>query len=291
MLAMNKLRALAGEIGPLNTALYLVHRAISRGASRSGLWRYNFVAQPVSRTAASNRRIGSTIEVRPVERDDPALSAMPIEPQVLARRFDQNAICLGAFKSGRMIGCLWLIIGPYVEDEVYCRFVPLPPGRSCWDFDVFVVPEHRIGLAFSRLWEGACRYLSERDVEWSMSRISAYNRRSLASHRQLGALHIGSALFCRLGRLQLTISSLRPYLHLAFGARNAPEIELTAPAPAGPGRRRRAATAAAAWQRAGAQRRAQPGVGKSSPSADESIRPPEEPYCTSFMIRFRSPFV
>src|SRR3546814_1442215 len=36
----------------------------------------------------------------------------------------------GAFKNDAIIGCLWLCLSSYVEDEVRCRYQPAPAGEA-----------------------------------------------------------------------------------------------------------------------------------------------------------------
>jgi hypothetical protein len=154
---------------------------------------------------------------------------MPLTQEMIEYRSRHNAICLGAFKDEQMIGYIWLCLGPYQEDEVRCRFVPASRNRASWDFDVYLVPEFRAGLGFLRLWDEANRLLRDAGVSWSISRISALNPHSLASHARLGAQPCGSALFIRIGPAQLTFASLHPYLCFSYGSKWLPELVVRAP--------------------------------------------------------------
>lgn len=221
-----KLRAVFNEFGPKGL-LYLLTRALE--GTPAGVHCYHLVAQPVPGGPLLPAGRGRSIEVRLMERADPALSQLPLTAEVLDRRYGQNAICLGAFKEGAVIGCLWLCLGPYREDEVRCRFVPQPEGGAAWDFDVYLHPEQRLGLGFARLWDEAHRRLRERGVAWSMSRISTLNLKSLAAHRRLGARQLGMATFVQLGGAQLMVSSLSPHVHLSLRRGSAPSLLLKAP--------------------------------------------------------------
>ena len=224
-----KIRKAIEELGLLSGVLYLLDRILQKLGGFAVIRRYVLVAQPVPERPLLGPRRGRSIEVRMVEPGDPALAAMPLSQAVLDYRYGQGALCFGAFQDGRMIGCQWLCLGPYNEDEVRSRFVPRPAGRAAWDFDIYVLPELRQGLAFMRLWDTANAYLRERDVVWSLSRISAFNALSLASHKRLGARRIGTATYLRAGRWQLMISSLRPRLHLSGGPQGVPELPLQVP--------------------------------------------------------------
>lgn len=226
---LGKLHTLARDLGVLNAALYAISRLLERSGGLLHLYRYELVAQPVPREPLLGPRRGRSVEVRPVAAGDPALAALPLDANVLRFRYDQGALCLGAFRAGEMIGCLWLSLGPYHEDEVRCTFEPQPPGRASWDFDVYIRPDLRHGLAFARLWDAANAYLRARGVKWSFSRISAFNPHSLASHGRLGARRIGVVTFLVLGPWQLFMAARPPYLHVSAGPGSVPRIPLYAP--------------------------------------------------------------
>lgn len=218
------------ELGRLNGSLYLLDRALGHLGGGVRLYRYILFAQPVPAAPLLPVRRGRTIEVRPVAAGDPALAAMPLDGAVLRHRYGQGAVCFGAFRGAAMIGCQWLSLGPYDEDEVRSRFVPSPSRQASWDFDIYIQPEQRAGLAFARLWDTANAYLRERGVAWSFSRISAFNPASIASHGRLGARRIGSATYLRAGRWQLMVCGMSPYVHLSGGNGTVPQIALRPPA-------------------------------------------------------------
>lgn len=164
--------------------------------------------------------------IRQVDAKDPVLLSLPLEQRVLAYRAEQGAICFGAFKEGQIIGCLWLCLASYEEDEVRCRYQPAPPDKTSWDFDVYLRPEHRSGLGFARLWDEANDFLRRRGVAVSWSRISAFNPSSIASHARLGAKVVGNATFLQLGPCQLMMASMPPYVHLSVRKVDVPSIKL-----------------------------------------------------------------
>lgn len=224
-----KLRRAAGEMGLGNALLY----SLDQGCQGLGLpcrvRRYLFVAQPVPDRTLLPQGRGQKISVRPLEPGSAALRQLPLTDDILGARFAQGALCLGAFKGDAVIGCAWLAFGGYDEDEVRSRFVPEPAARTAWDFDVYVVPTERMGVALLKLWDEVNAHLRRRGVHWSMSRISAFNRASLASHRRLGATVVASAVYFTLGPIQASFISVAPYVHLSFGARGGPLIRLRAP--------------------------------------------------------------
>jgi hypothetical protein len=223
-------RSLATEMGHLNAQLYGANRLFEKWRIPANIYRYVLVSQPVSRERLLPRSRRSSIEIRNVEPGDSELLTLPPPAKVIAERYSQGAVCLGAFRERRLIGCIWLCLGSYNEDEVRCRFVPEPSEMSAWDFDVFIVPEYRAGLLFARIWDAANEYLRARGVKWSMSRITAFNAASLAAHSKLGARRLGSATYFRIYRWQLMFSSIAPFCHLSTNDLSVPSVRLRAPA-------------------------------------------------------------
>ena len=226
---IQSLQSFSAKVGPTNATLYALSRLFESLGGFVSLERYVLVAQPVRAKPILRPHRGRSIDIRQVAEGDPALAAMPLTEADIRFRFTQGTVCLGAFSESRMIGCLWLCLGSYDEDEVRCRFVPLPEGRSVWDFDVYIHPEYRSGIVFARLWDAANTYLCARGVAWSMSRISAFNPMSLYSHRSLDAKTLGTATFISVGRLQLLFSSCGPGIRLSAGPKQVPHFELSAP--------------------------------------------------------------
>lgn len=214
------------ELGLIDGLLYALKRILGRCSRRLVLHKYYLLAQPVHEQPRLPAHRGQNILVRRLESDDPLAYGFGRSEQAVRQRYEQGAVCFGAFSGDRLVGYLWLVLGPYVEDEVRCRFVPLPAGRVSWDFDIYLDPRHRFGLAFARLWDAADAYLREHGVVWTMSRISAFNPGSLAAHQRQGALRLGSVIFLSLARCQVMLATIRPYLDVACGGDRLPEIEL-----------------------------------------------------------------
>lgn len=226
------LRSTISELGWLDGLLYLFHEAARRATGERFMFRkYYLVSQPVpgKRLLPVNR--AASISVRQVYEDDDVVKSFPRPRDVLDRRFASGAKCFIARKGERFAGFLWLKSDIYDEDEVRCRFRPLPAGNTVWDFDVHVEPEHRGSLVFAKLWDEANEILRVQGVLWSVSRISAFNRGSLQSHAKLGAIPVGSACFFSIGKFQVTLSPARPFFHLSTDAGSWPEIVIRADRP------------------------------------------------------------
>ncbi|HKP66213.1 MAG TPA: hypothetical protein VJX31_06275 [Casimicrobiaceae bacterium] len=146
---------------------------------------------------------------------------------MIAARFAQGACCLAATVHGNeLAGFLWFVVGAYDEDEVRARFVPAPRGKAAWDFDVTIMPRYRMGRLFGYLWQRATVELTQRGVTSSVSRISAFNPASIASHRRLGARIVGNALFLCFGPVQLMRASHAPRWHLSWRDDQRPTLEI-----------------------------------------------------------------
>lgn len=223
---ISKFRALVAELGVTNAILYGLDRASTRFGTGHRIFRYYLVAQPVPAQRQDPPR--TSLKVREIGRQDPALKSMPLTAAVLRHRFRQPVVCLGGFKGNELVAYVWFCLGPYEEDEVRCLFVPMPPRATAWDFDIYIFPRHRFGRVFAAMWSEANNYLQGRGITWSVSRISAFNPASMASHRRLGARQLGTAVFFRGRRRQLMVATVYPYLHLSLTAKARPVIRLSA---------------------------------------------------------------
>lgn len=226
---LGKLRAAASELGVFNALLYGIDRALAYRGWNIRIFRYRLVAQPVQGHSSLPNGRGRSIIVREIAAGDSVLEQTILAPAVLNHRFRQGALCLGAFREGTLVGYLWLRLGPFLEDEVRCHFVPLPEGQAAWDFDIFIRPEFRSSIVFAKLWDAAMVFLHSRGVKWSMSRISAFNPISLTSHRRLGATCTGTAIFLRLGQWQVLIATRKPFFHVSLGPANIPRLTVRSP--------------------------------------------------------------
>ncbi|MFS2002582.1 GNAT family N-acetyltransferase [Duganella sp. CT11-25] len=217
------LRQTIAQLGWPNAALYALARLLDKlSAGRWALYRYHFVAQYIGDTPLSPAR-GRDIEIRMSSVADAPLDGYPRPQAVLRGRYAQGALSLMAWRNGHLAGFLWLILDGYQEDEVRVRY-RLASSRSCWDFDVWVRPDERLGWVFLRLWEAARRHLRQHGVRWSCSRISAFNPASLRAHAQIGTVRLGGALFLRCGGWQWMIASLAPYFHFSRDPASFPQL-------------------------------------------------------------------
>ncbi|WP_374580721.1 hypothetical protein [Pseudoduganella sp.] len=216
---LTRFRQTAAELGAVNTAWYVLARAL--GLIGCSLQRYLFLAQRVAPQAM--RRTAGSIVVRGLMSLDELPPAYPRPVHVVAARFRQGGCSIAAWKGQELAGILWYQLGAYQEDEVRARYC-LPSPASCWDYDVFVQPQLRLGTAFCRLWDEAHLRMRARGIRWSCSRISAFNPASLRAHRRIGTVLLGSASFITAGRWQLMLASRPPYVHLSCSAASCPKL-------------------------------------------------------------------
>lgn len=207
------------QLGAGNAAWYALARALRFLGLH--LWRYHFVAQRVA--SAAMRNTPGKLFISPVASIADLPPDYPRPREVVAARFRQGGYSIAAWKGGELAAILWYQFGAYEEDEVRARYC-LPSPNSCWDYDVFVQPHMRLGTSFCRIWDEAHRRMLARGVQWTCSRISAFNPGSLRAHQRIGAVHLGSATFIALGDWQLMLASRRPFIHLSAGPGSRPQL-------------------------------------------------------------------
>lgn len=214
---LRRIKLLIRELGLWTTVAYFVDRLLRHINRNSGLYYYHFVAQPLAEHPRLPLTRGRGFSFRLLLAHDPVLDALARPLEVLRQRFVQGAQCQVATRNDSLVGCIWFVRGVYAEDEVRVDYL-LPQDGSCvWDFDVYVADSERLGFLFAKQWDVFDGQLKPQGVRYTLSRINAFNQRSLASHRSLGAQVCGSALFLRLGQFQFMLSNKRPFI--AFGGR------------------------------------------------------------------------
>ena len=202
---LNKITRLYRELGAGPMADYLARRLLGTVGIRFHY--YRLFAQPVPDKPWLLPRANNSFHIREIAAADYHPEWFPPPAPVIQDRYAQGARCWVAFKQEQAVGCQWLLPGPYREDEVRCRFLPLPQGQTAWDFDVYIRPEHRLGRLFLLLWDNSNAWLREQGVGWSASRIDNLNLASIRSHQRMGAVEVGRAWFLGIGRWQLSHSA------------------------------------------------------------------------------------
>jgi hypothetical protein len=223
---LGKLSALFREFGPVAGSLYLADRLLQSVSPSMRIFVYELMVQPIQHTAYKEMRALKAFEYREIRAGDPELAAMPVPREVIESRFEQGAICVGTFKQGRFIGYMWFAYSSYEEDEVRCTYALVPPAESVFDFDFYIFPEFRLGLAFVAIWQGGIAFLISRGVRQSFSRLTRFNVASRRAHQHLGWKLVARAVTVRLWRFECMATTIYPYLCASVTRR--PRLELRA---------------------------------------------------------------
>ncbi len=219
-----RLLAPCREFGLTVGMLYLVDRALRSFSPRVGLQAYELMEQPIDGRALLPVTLARNLEFVDIGPGHPALEQMPARADIKASRFAQGARCMGVYRKGELLGYLWWCPGRYDEDEVRCTYHLEPAEQSVFDFDLYVMPQHRLGIAFMAIWHGANQWLHARGVRHSFSRVTLFNLASRRAHARLGGRRIGGALFMQLYRFELMFSSVPP--HFGFTWRTSDRLAL-----------------------------------------------------------------
>lgn len=226
--AWRRLRSPLREFGVGLGLLYLLDRLLRTLSSRLAIHVYELVEQPIDgRPLLAPGRL-QALEFVEIGPGHPALRSMPAREDIKASRFAQGARCVATYRRGALLGYVWWRVGCYEEDEVRCTFRLEPAASSAFDFDVYVLPEHRLGTAFLAVWHGANQRLYAEGIRRSFSRVTMFNLASRRAHARLGAKRVGRAIFVRLGGVECMASTAAPYVGVSGSARRRLELRLAA---------------------------------------------------------------
>jgi len=215
------------EFGIAAGCLYSIDRVLQMISPRLRLFVYELMVQPIPDKPLLPERLSRSLEIRQIERGDPEVELMPARPDIKQARFEQGAICLGAYRKGQLIGYLWLCFDAYDEDEVRCTYRPSPRDRSVFDFDLYIFPEHRMGLGFAGIWNGANEYLRARGVDFTFSRLTRFNLPSRRAHAHLGWRRVARAAFLKVGTLEVMFATIAPFFHVSPMRSDRVDLKLT----------------------------------------------------------------
>jgi hypothetical protein len=212
---LRRFTGLFKEFGFSAGLLYAIDRVMQQISPSLRLFVYELMVQPISERALLPPRLRTQLEVREIKPGDPEIALLPIRPEIHESRVGQNAVCLGAFHRSKLIGAMWFCPRAYEEDEVRCTYVVMPAAEAVFDFDFYIFPEHRMGLAFAGIWDGANEFLRARGIRFSFSRLTRFNLASRRAHAHLGWALVGRAVFLRAWGLEIMLATLFPYVHVS----------------------------------------------------------------------------
>jgi hypothetical protein len=227
------------EFGLGAGTLYMADRVMRSLSPRLGLFVYELMVQPITGKAMLPANLAKNLTFVEISRGHPDIALMPARAEIKESRFEQGAVCLGVYRKDKLIGYVWFSFGAYEEDEVRCTYDLVAAERSVFDFDLYVMPEHRMGIGFMAIWHGANQYLRARGVDYTFSRLTRFNLASRRSHAHLGWRRVGSAIFLQAWRVEAMLASVSPYVALSWSPsqriylRLAPDV-LVAPQAAAP---------------------------------------------------------
>jgi hypothetical protein len=226
------------EFGFAAGTLYVLDRVLRSISPRLRLFAYEFMVQPITGKPLLPANLAKNLTFVEIGRGHPDIELMPARADIKQSRFDQGAVCLGAYRKDKLIGYLWFCSHSYEEDEVRCTYNLSQPQTSVFDFDLYVMPEHRMGIGFMAIWHGANAYLHERGIRYTFSRMTRANLPSRRAHARLGARCAARAVFLQAWRLEVMLASAFPYLALTWKPlsrarlRLVPDVLGSPPAPA-----------------------------------------------------------
>lgn len=226
---LDKIKPIFHSYGTANGLLYLMQAVMARLSIPVQIANYRLFLQPVTLALPHQAKPGSSISIRQIDQAEYRVEWFERPAEIIEQRYRQGARCFVAFDRGTPIGCLWLCFNSYLEDTVRCNFVLCPKDKVVWDFDVYVAPKYRLGRTFLYLWEAAREWLRNQGFEWTASRIDAFNINSLNSHRRMGAVQVGAAVFVACRNWQIMLANVQPYFHFSVATGKLPEVVVVAP--------------------------------------------------------------
>jgi hypothetical protein len=216
-----KLVPLIRELGPLTALLYLAGRAFARLGEQASLHDLLLYVQPVREAPLLPPGRGSSIAIRTFDGAAAVDAGLPLPPGTTERRRRSGIHCLAAYQAGVLIGYHWINLGPHDDEMVRCRY-----RAPAWSFHLFIEPAHRGGLAYARLCDASWALLRAHRRRAVASYVVASSRPAVQAEERVGGRRVGRAVHLRLGRLQLMLASLPPFLHLSWSDAGAPELRL-----------------------------------------------------------------
>lgn len=211
-----RLKAPFRDFGVAAGMLYLIDRVLRRISPRLGLQVYEFMVQAIGGPRLLPAGLSKNLSTREICEGDPEVAEMPALAHIKTQRFRQGARCLGVYRKGQLLGYSWYVRERYEEDEVRCTYELADRESSIFDFDFYVLPEHRMGIAFLAIWQGMNEALAPQGVRSTFSRMTRFNLASRRAHARLGARRAASAVFLQAWRLELMASTIAPWIGVTW---------------------------------------------------------------------------
>ena len=184
------------------------------------------MVQPISAKPLLPANLAKNLSFQEIGRGHADIALMPAREDIKALRFEQGARCIGAYRKGQLIGYLWYCVGSYEEDEVRVTYELVDRDASVFDFDLFVMPQYRLGVGFLGVWHGANALLAPRGVRYTFSRLTRFNMASRRAHARLGWRRVGRGLFLRAWQAEFMLATIAPFVGATFGGRQRIRLKL-----------------------------------------------------------------
>ena len=204
------------DFGLVAGTLYVIDRVLRRISPRLGLQVYEFMVQPIGGARLLPAGLSKNLVAQEIIEGDAAIDRMPALAHIKEQRFRQGARCLGVYRRGQLLGYSWYVRDRYHEDEARCTYELADREASIFDFDFYVLPEHRMGIAFLGVWHGMNELLAPQGVRYTFSRMTRFNLASRRAHARLGARRVGSAVFVQAWGAELMVSSIAPWIGITW---------------------------------------------------------------------------
>lgn len=191
------------EFGVRLGALYLLDRALRLISTRCGAYPYAFVVQPIPDKPWLPPALAKNGRAERLAADSAWLLESGLPGAEANTRFARGDGGIAVLRKEQFVGYAWWATQTYFEQEVQCAFEWGGLGPAVFDFDVYIKPEHRMGIGFMSVWDALAAELRRVGVAHTYSRISRFNLASMRAHARLGARILGHVTFVRLGGVTL----------------------------------------------------------------------------------------
>lgn len=207
-------------MGVAGWAAYKLDRLFARvSRGRVRLWVLCLNVQPVPARPLIAAARPSKVRVGIVTPGEVPIREFGRPESAIDSRFERGSVCIAAQTEKELAGYLWLHFGRLSERMFACDFEALPGNRTCWDYDLEIKPQYRLGRTFVRLWDETFRLLRERGITDTVSWIHLANRESRRAHERMGARQAGWLVLLDVFGYKTAFSSARPHLQFAGPAK------------------------------------------------------------------------
>lgn len=204
------------EMGVAGWCSYKLDRLLAKASrGRMRLWILCLYLQPVPSRPLLTAQRQTNLRFGIVTAAQFSASDFKRPKAAIDSRFERGSVCVAGWTDKGIAGYLWLHFGRLRERMFACDFEGLPAGRTCWDYDLEIAPQYRLGRTFARLWDETFRVLRKRGIAHTASWIHYANLASRRSHERMGAIQAGWLILLDAFEFKMALASSRPFLRFA----------------------------------------------------------------------------